>query len=329
MGIINKILFLKDFLFLYFTYKKGKKACFKVLNPSFNLFPKALNEVEKKKIFDTYGILIPGILGNAFAQLTGEKLSENEHKILCYLAALTPIIDDYFDNPLLDKNIPKERFQQLEVDEKADDREKLMMHLYRKMVALAHDKETQKLYIAKVIEAQELSLKQLNKNIIPDDLIKIAYRKGGYSLLLCRSALNTHIAEGEPEAIYHLGGFIQLLNDLMDVYKDREDGVYTIVTKSTDISSLKQFLNNEWNHVIHNFYGIGYKTKNTKKFLFKLAMLVGISKVMLELLEDLQNRTDGVFKLDEYTRKDLVCDMDNFKNVLKSIRFALNEVEKI
>lgn len=327
--MIDKILFLKEFSFLYFNYKKGKKACFKVLNPSFNLFPNALSEAEKKKIFDTYGILIPYVLGKAFAQLTGQKLTENEFKILCYLAALTPIIDDYFDNPLLDKNIPKERFQQLEVDEKADDREKLMMHLYRKMIALAHDKETQKLYIAKVIEAQELSLKQLNKNIIPDDLIKIAYRKGGYSLLLCRSALNTHIAEGEPEAIYHLGGFIQLLNDLMDVYKDREDGVYTIVTKSTDIGSLKQFLNNEWNHVIHNFYGIGYKTKNTKKFLFKVAMLVAIAKIMIEQLENLQSRTDGVFNVNDYSRKELVCDMDNFKNVWKSFRLALKEVEKL
>ena len=67
-----------------------------------------------------------------------------------------------------------------------------------------------------------------------------------------------------------------------------------------------------------------YSTRNVRKFLGIIS--IGIFSrclVCLDQLEKLEKRSGGVFKLSEYSRKDLICDMDNIGNKFKSLGYHI------
>jgi len=63
----------------------------------------------------------------------------------------------------------------------------------------------------------------------------ITYFKGSVSLLFYHSALDEAVPESEEKMLCALGQLLQLVNDIFDVYKDRQNNIKTLVTDAHQI----------------------------------------------------------------------------------------------
>ncbi|MBK6635842.1 MAG: hypothetical protein IPG38_17525 [Chitinophagaceae bacterium] len=130
--------------------------------------------------------------------------------------------------------------------------------------------------------------------------------------------------KGEEKMLYCLGGLMQLGNDIFDVYKDHQGGVSTLITTTTNMEDLRFYFSALLQTGTEAAYRSGYAKRHVKRFLGILS--IGIFSrcfVCLDQMARNQKRTNGVFELNAYSRKELVCDMDTIGNKLRSLRYHI------
>jgi hypothetical protein len=163
---------------------------------------------------------------------------------------------------------------------------------------------------------------QQTGNLSAGQTWEITLSKGGNSLLFYRAAIEPTVSEKERSVLFLLGGLMQLSNDLFDIYKDREAGIKTLPMFYDDIYELKVFFNEKLKAVYAEAYSLPFNQNSIRHFLSILSISVfSRGFVCLQQLEALQKRSGNVFQLSTYTRKQLICDMDTKKNMLRSAAF--------
>jgi len=285
----------------------------------------SFNKDDLKKITNYYGLGVPAILGTSFAILRGSNLSLKERTASTYLGAMTGLGDDFFDLKDLNEDELKLLLNALLNDPYSVKvkrvSEKLFLHFYIKVLENSKQHELTKQYISDVFKAQNNSLKQTSHDISYDEIKEITLNKGGVSLLLYQSIFDLSLSKEETEMIYHLGGLMQLGNDIFDIYKDTIKGIKTLVTTETDIEHLRHTFATLMDEAFNLAYKTNYKQKNIKSFLRFISMGICRTYVCLDMLKKLQKGNDNIFSPSKYSRKELICDMEKPKNLIKSILY--------
>lgn len=279
----------------------------------------SLDEKDIQKIYTYYGLAVPAILGEAFCLLFGRKMSGQERTCSTAQGAMTGLFDDFFDKQFLE-------VEHIHTSISAPDslsnssNERLFSWFYQKVLATAPDPELVKLRLMDVHLAQVESKKQVGGKLHQKELLSLTLQKGSTSLLFYYSAFNKNIHAIENELIGELGGWMQLSNDIFDVYKDREAGIDTLVTTCKNIEALKFFFIEGIKTSFSKAQQLPFKKGHISAFLNRLS--IGIFSrclVCLNQLESLQSETNGQFDVKAYTRKQLICDMDTAGNKIKSL----------
>ncbi len=282
----------------------------------------SLEENDLKKITGYYGLAVPAILGEAFCALRGKSMTDKERLASTCQGAMTGLGDDFFDKQRLSEQGVKDFIEKPERFTGNTASEKLFLNFYKTALANAPQPVKMQEQIYKVFYAQLLS-KQQDKPGLSSEVIKdITIRKGAESLLYYRTAFENHFKYGEEKMLFCLGGLMQLSNDIFDVYKDRESGVSTLVTTATNIKDLRFHYAALLKIGKEAAFKSGYPKKYIRKFIGRIT--IGIFSrcfVCLDQLEKNQKRTNNVFNLNAYSRKDLICDMDTVGNKFKSLRY--------
>lgn len=254
--------------------------------------------------------------------LRNQKLTKTQRKTAVLFCGLTPLFDDLFD----DFHYSKEEITLLS-------QKKLQRNTLIEKICIALFEEIEQLngHLAwtelwqKVLDYQIISQKQKEESISFETLKDITFGKGGYSLLLYLEAiLPNAYSKDEAEAVFQMGAIIQLTNDIFDVFKDRNEGIFTIATKATDMYELRIFYENEVNKNIAQFKALPFPKSNINKFLLQYMLIISRGYVALDQFQALQDKDKGIFKLQDYSRKELICDMELWKNIKKSIKYCLN-----
>ncbi len=151
--------------------------------------------------------------------------------------------------------------------------------------------------------AQQKSLKQKDNSISISALEKITLAKGGSSFLYYRACLENAPKQTEKDLIYHLGGLMQLGNDIFDVYKDYQDNIHTLATKTTDIKDLRRYFQQELDKTFELAEACSYSSKNIRKFLKIISLGIARVFVCLDQFEELQKIAMGNLKLKNIEEK--------------------------
>jgi hypothetical protein len=115
---------------------------------------------------------------------------------------------------------------------------------------------------------------------------------------------------------------MQLSNDIFDVYKDRESGIRTLITETGSIQKIRERFSTALHENYKQAYTLGYDKRDVKKFLGILSMgIFSRSYVCLDQLEKNEKNTANKFDVHAYSRKELICDMDTKKNMLRSAAY--------
>lgn len=310
------------------TVKKQRAFLQKNILPQLDAAKKtndgSLDTNDFKKITDYYGLSVPAILGEAICVLRGSKMTSKERLALTYQGAMTGLFDDFFDkHDMTDEKLKMfmEKPESLTGESSA---ERLFLEFYKKALGYAESQELMINYLRKVYEAQIDSKKQASPGLTSKEILDITLNKGGVSVLFYRSVMSYPFHEGEEEALYKMGGLMQLGNDIFDVYKDRNNNICTPMTTAKKVNDVRTVFQSVMNSSFNSFYQTGYSTKNIKKFLRLVSMsLCSRCFVCLDQLEKKEALTEGIFAPHLYTRKDLVCDMDTASNKWKSIVYFI------
>jgi hypothetical protein len=271
-----------------------------------------------KKITDYYGLAVPAILGEAFCGLHGKKMNESERMAATAQGAMTGLFDDFFDKASMSDSAIESI---LENDDQTtgNSNEILFNHFYKTALQNVPDKKKMQRALQEVYKAQVESKKQTQETVSEKEIIDISFYKGGASLVFYRSAFTPAASQEEQELIYGLGSLMQLANDIFDVYKDRENGIKTLITEASHIKPVRQILQHQIDLYYSSAYKIGFPKKNARKFLSILSIGVfSRAFVCLDQLEKNEQSTNGIFAVQQYTRKQLICDMDTKSNMLRS-----------
>ncbi len=310
------------------SISRQKKFIAKIIDPeikkatAFN--DGSLDEADIKKLKTYYGLAVPAILGKAFCALRGSGMTEAERLASTCQGAMTGLGDDFFDRQRLSDQGVKDFIEKPEQFTGNTGSERLFLHFYKTALANAPQPELVKHQIVRVFHAQLLSKQQDSPGLSYDVIKDISISKGAESLLYYRTVFEHPLKEREEKMLYSLGGLMQVSNDIFDLYKDYKDGVHTLATTTNKINNLRIYYQAVLRLGIQAAFRSGYPDVYVRKFLGVLS--IGIfcrCLVCLDQLEKNEKKSEGVFDLARYSRKDLICDMDTAGNKLKSLRYHL------
>jgi hypothetical protein len=275
---------------------------------------------EYHKRFRLYTI-IATIFVTWLETLRNQRLTETQRETALLFCGLTPLFDDLFDEMQYSAEeislLSQKKIQRGNLHEKV-------------CIALFEQIEQRNVHLnwtsifQKVIDYQIVSKKQFDKNISREEIIDITFGKGGYSLLLYLEAiLPKGYSPAEAEAVYLMGAVIQLTNDVFDTFKDRNEGIFTLATTATDMHALRQYYDSEVAKNIAQFEALPYSKRNIHDFLLQYRLIISRGWVALDQLQVLQTESNNIFTLHDYTRKQLICDMELWRNIRKSLAYTV------
>lgn len=282
-----------------------------------------LDKEDFNKIRNYYGFGVPAIVGEGFCTLRLSPMSRQERLACTYQGALTGLYDDFFDKT----NISTEGIRQMMDKPEAYIANTSLEKLFIHFLLQVHDNLPDKTFFRKsfnwVFDAQIQSSKQAEEYLSYDTIKEITFQKGGYSLLFYRSAFAHEMKEGEEAALYQCGAVMQLGNDIFDIYKDQRDNIRTLLSACNSIEWPREIFISELNESISLIKATAYNPKGVKFYLRKYILGMSRCFVALDQLENLQKSSGGKFIPANYSRKDMICDMEKPTNILRSARYYL------
>lgn len=256
------------------------------------------------------------ITNHWFCTLRGQKPTQAEQRKALLVGAITPLLDDAVDDLHLTS---AKLFQALNDGNQVQFA--LQAKMYHELISDQNRTFTEAFKTA--LKAQDASLKQLQEPELTDqELIAITSAKGGSWTFLYRTVLGHPILEGEKEAIYELGYLMQLTNDAFDVYKDLQNGQQTLFTNAVEVEPLKAIYLDQLDKIKATFQALNYDQKNIQDVLLAISAIGARGLICINQLLACQHFTKGAFRPHEYSRKQLICDMEKPANIWKSIQYS-------
>jgi hypothetical protein len=257
--------------------------------------------------------------------LRGYKPTKDEVVRSHRLAALIPLLDDLSDTHHMSSS---EIRKYVLTDNVTDGKIDLVKKLYNSLVSECGESFVQCIDAAAL--AQDASMKQMQPEVISEnELREITYNKGSLSLLLYRKILSHAELEGESEAISQLGYLLQYLNDMFDIFKDRNEKQQTLFTMYPDMQARRT----EFENILHTFktaiLQLPFSKKNKLRCLAQLLTVTSRGEVMMNQLLTCEKSTSGKFELHSYSRQQLVCDMEKWENIKASYLYSVKAFEKL
>ncbi|MBU1370225.1 MAG: class 1 isoprenoid biosynthesis enzyme [Bacteroidetes bacterium] len=315
-------------LFMLKAFWVQQRFIKKQLDPLIDDIQKAqdagLTSGEIKKIRRYYGFAVPAILGEGFGILRDKSLTKKERLALTYLGASTGLYDDFFDDLNTSENHIRELTTNPTEKIAQNSSELLFVRCYKNAIDNAPDPNLLKQRAFEVFEAQVLSKKQKGSTISQKEIRSITYLKGGVSLLFYRSVLDREAQKAEQDMLYALGQLMQLENDVFDVYKDLQHNISTLVTIERSIANLRKTYHELMNETFILLGQTDFRPKNKRFFMRFICLIIYRELVCLDCLERNEKLSNNRFSVRDYSRKQLICDMEKFKQLVKLIKHFSN-----
>ena len=242
-----------------------------------------------------------------FSLLQQAPLTEVQRQKSMFLSGLTPFFDDLTD----DSNYSPEQIQQLLTGWSAID---LPAAKYCAVLFQAGGFEWNT-HWQRVVDAQLASRRQLENTITEAEIHHLTIEKGGASVLLGWQVIaDGSGGAGVEKLSLAFGGYAQLLNDIFDIWKDREAGVRTLATTTMDFGDLTEQYKSFFKRVEEALGDTPYSAAGKRQVGALLIPFYALGLVALRQLRHLELSPSGTFDLMYWSRKQLVCDMVRWGN---------------
>jgi hypothetical protein len=256
--------------------------------------------------FRTYSIAL-AVCEHLFCRLTGQVISTTQRRHTAVLSGLVPLFDDLIDESNYSSAEIHEISQLRPV--RGIWRERLSMQLYQQL-----DTRWSPVW-EQVLEYQINSEAQLGAaRLPPEQIIDLTRGKGGYSVLLGMQVIGETDDPALARAAFEFGYVAQLINDLFDVWKDRQSGQQTLLTTTTDLRFFAEHYRQTVVHSQQLIEVLPYPRWRIRRVQILYKTVLALGELALQRLEKLQASNHNYFDIQAFTRTELVCDMARWPN---------------
>lgn len=279
-----------------------------------------LDEATRKKIVVSHSIYNPMIV-DSFSTIHGRISNADERERLILYFICSSLLDNFFDR----NELSREAIEAISFDTEnyraATFDERLFAHCHLTLLNTVYNKSRYLAVARAELDAQFESLQQFDAGISCEELIRIMEKKGGNAVLLCRFYLDLPWNEDEAACWYLIGEIIQLTNDLFDIYKDLNDGVYTAANKCLSADEMRDFVLAKIESLKSKLSQLPISKRKTRRLNLSLAGIYAFPLIAVENLKRLEVKYDGLhFK--KMSRKDLIIDMEKPRNIFRWFMYA-------
>lgn len=256
-------------------------------------------------------------INDSFAQLCGRVTHRQEQLRNKLYFVLSGLYDDMLDQKEASVADIDRMFQDPASFQPRNFNEQVLIHVHLALLDSVSDKKSYHELLKEMHAVQLESLQQFDPQIENDHLISIARRKGGYSLLMCRHYLDLPVAKYTDDIWYHLGAVIQLSNDVFDLYKDLQEGIYTYANRATSYQTIKVVYDQEVKALRKSIEAMPIPYFKKLRFSILLSLIPALGYVALDNLQRLQGAAPQLPELRNVARRTLIVDMEKPKNMLR------------
>lgn len=278
------------------------------------------NPATGRKIAVSYGIYNPMIC-DAFAGLHGRRTTEEEKDRYIHYFICSSLFDDFTDYEL----ITEQRLRSISFNPAHEPKgfdEKVFLGAHRLLRDFVRQKDAYDELSRRLFTAQLESKKQYHNTLDAEELRSVTFRKGGYSVLLCRFYLDAEAGTAEEDCWYTIGTLIQLTNDLYDIHKDLTDQIATPANSMTDAYAFESFFKKQIGLMKDAIKKLPYPPKRLRAFSLQMAGIYAFGLIALHQLKKIQDGRGTLPDLHALDRKALVVDMEKISNLALWFRFT-------
>ncbi len=307
----------REVLVNFFYYERNVAP---LINQSFANNDGILTSTDRKRM-RYFGLFIPVVLGYGFALLRKNQMTSRERLTMIRFSAATPLFDDFFDMPEMSVDNLEKIFQQKESYHPQNSKEQLF---YNQLLAIKPDLANAEKFVDlcyAIFLSQKSGLEQVtNPSLSFEEIKEISFAKSSQSALLFWSLLKSNFTVAEQELVIQCGRLIQFTDDVYDVWFDLQDGTRTVATNCTSVSELEALFFKEWNLLVKKCDALNLPSTNRTRFLTLQWFFYSRALVAFAQLKKLQPE-GHLFQPENFSRQQLVCDMEKWSNRFSWIRF--------
>lgn len=267
-----------------------------------------------------YWQLAFNVVCNNLYDLTGKELTSDEQHRILLLSIFGPLYDDLFDDNILSLEAIEAFTLYPEKHQPRSFEEHVALKAYLQVLELSPDRALVIRQLHEVFTWQKASLRQMCEDITEEELYRITYQKSYHSVLLFCTVLDHYPADDIVEMLYPVAGLMQLTNDAFDVYKDVNNGVYTLPNHYRNFDKLQQqFLGDvaAFNRMLRK---LPFPRSAKGSYSITIHALHAMGWMALAQLKENTNGVRSMAELAALGRKALVCDMDNLRQKMRWVK---------
>lgn len=270
-----------------------------------------------KKIYSYYGLFIPAVLCSSFKKLYGQPFTEDERKRATLFGILTPVGDDLFDIDNLDTEAIKKITYRPHEYVSSGFTDAVAKEIQATLLNLVPHRDDYLKAAQDVFEIQTETSRQLDASITDDELQRITFDKGGYSVLIYHSILDNKATDEMRAVLYHIGALMQLTNDIFDMHKDLNDRIVTLPNRCADFSAIKSTFLKEIKETNKKIYTLPFPKAQKENFSITMNFIISRGVVAMDKMIGLEKKMGKPLPLKNLSRQNLVCDMQKPKNIAR------------
>jgi hypothetical protein len=301
----------KDLLISAWKQNKFNKSYLnKVLNDIVKKTNYNFSNKEAKKVFYYYPIFTIMACAEMYLALKGRGLTIAERKRLSIVCVMATLFDDLIDeekwNDEMLLDLLHEKLSFHSVSSKAQ----LIYLLNNILKTIWVRTEKFNNALQQAIFWQIQSQKQLNEKISLQEIENICRKKNGYTSLMFAYTLDENWNEPELDFIFQSAMVGQLVNDVFDVYKDSQDGIYSMILQSPNIKMAEVFFINECKKLHQSVLKTSSHIKSKNYCINRMSCLHGFALVAFNHLQNTENKYGKPIPWKRALRKELVTDLE-------------------
>ncbi len=255
-------------------------------------------------------------------ELQGKKAATNRRQAMLLGCGISPILDDLMDEKgysgpeigqLVQKKQVRGRMEERVVIGLMDDLDRVAPEIRRSEIW------------EEAIRFQIAGNQKSGRRLTRRELETATFGKGGNIVLLGMLASTPELVSSDDgrAAFFSLGSTIQFIDDLFDVWKDREDGQQTLVTNCGDVEELRLLFEKMTSETDALLRRLSLEKGRVELFLFEVRCFTSLGRVALRQLLEVQKRNSGLLEVEKHTRQELVTDMEKWRNRKEYLRLVL------
>lgn len=239
------------------------------------------------------------IMGEMLAHLADNPLKKCDRKSLIYLGAIMALFDVIIDDFRFGREIVTRILENTFSQNKSKPfltgsaiEEVYYLYLDKLMDVINKEHWSEISEYLNNIKLQLRSEEQYTGNISEESVLEITLGKGGVSALIC-SVFVLPKNDQFRIAVFQIGGFIQMMNDCQDLYKDTVSGIKTFVHFHKSFEDICTELDNHRIKTFTTIKSLDYSRGALYKTLFDLnAMFLVIVYKLKRYSESCNNQLD-------------------------------------